>query len=255
MISVIIPTYKSPKTLDICLHSLFAGKSADVPIEVIVVVDGYYDVNKDVLKKYEPSITVLDLQTNYGLPRATNMGVYSAKYSNVLIVNDDNVFPSKWNVHLSNLSTDNTVWSINQIEPLPSMFPQFVIQDFGDVNNFKYEEFIAADSAIGVTSRGMTDETGSTLPIYMKRLDFIRLGGWDESYDTSGVVADWDFFLKCNLTGLQMKRYYGKNFYHFTSQSVNGPARYQAELEGHLYAKFKWGDFIKHDPTTNKKYI
>ena len=35
------------------------------------------------------------------------------------------------------------------------------------------------------------DETGSTLPIFMNKYDFLRVGGWDENYK-DGMVADWD---------------------------------------------------------------
>ena len=44
MISVIIPTYKSPEMLDLCLESAIEGQSEKN--QIIVVVDGYYDLNK-----------------------------------------------------------------------------------------------------------------------------------------------------------------------------------------------------------------
>jgi hypothetical protein len=37
---------------------------------------------------------------------------------------------------------------------------------------------------------------------FMSKVDFLRLGGWDENYE-QGMVADWDFFLKCKLSGLK----------------------------------------------------
>ena len=48
MISVIIPTYKEPEVLDLCLHSAIEGQVQQN--QIIVVVDGYYDINKDVLE-------------------------------------------------------------------------------------------------------------------------------------------------------------------------------------------------------------
>ena len=50
-ISVIIPTYKSPKLLDLCLQSAIEGQILNN--QIIVVVDGFYDLNKDVLEKDE----------------------------------------------------------------------------------------------------------------------------------------------------------------------------------------------------------
>ena len=57
-----------------------------------------------------------------------------------------------------------------------------------------------------------------------------------------GMVADWDFFLKCQLSGLKMLRTYKTNFYHFTSASTNGDKRAIAEQEGHHPdIHFGWG--------------
>ena len=51
MISVIIPTYKSPEVLDLCIKSALQGQFTKN--EIIVVVDGTYDINKIVLEKYD----------------------------------------------------------------------------------------------------------------------------------------------------------------------------------------------------------
>jgi hypothetical protein len=105
-----------------------------------------------------------------------------------------------------------------------------------------------------VASGNKVDETGSTLPIFMSRVDYLRVGGWDENYE-QGMVADWDFFLKCQLSGMKMLRTYECHFYHFASISVNGEKRAQAEMNGHEYAKYKWNSYIKHSPENNLKYI
>lgn len=255
MISVIIPTYKSPEVLDLCLRSAIEGQVNKN--QIIVVVDGFYDLNKEVLEKWKDSIEVLNLQQNIGLCRGTNLGVYNATSDKVLIVNDDNVFPSEWDTALLKDYEPNSVMSPNQIEPTPSMFKQFNIKDCGrDPKSFNLESFWKYEESL----RGYAvDETGSTLPIFMSRLDYLKVGGWDENYDL-GVVADWDFFLKCQLSGLKMIRSYSCHFYHFVSLSTNDTAekmiqRQQAEQDGHEYAKYKWGTYIKHNPVTNLKHL
>jgi hypothetical protein len=45
------------------------------------------------------------------------------------------------------------------------------------------------------------------------------------------------------------------NFYHFASASTNGEKRHTSELNGHEYARYKWGSYIKHNPENNLKYI
>ena len=91
-ISVIIPTFQSPEVLELCLRSAIEGQQGREN-QIIVVVDGHYNINKDVIEKYAKHIDVLNLDQNVGLCRATNLGVYNARFDRVLIVNDDNVFP------------------------------------------------------------------------------------------------------------------------------------------------------------------
>jgi GT2 family glycosyltransferase len=249
-ISVIIPTYKSPEALDLCLASCIQGQEQDN--QIIVVVDGFYDLNKDVLEKHKDSIEILNLEENVGLCRATNLGVYNASNELILIVNDDNVFSLSWDIELLKDYVPNSVISPNQIEPTPSMFKQFHIRDCGrDPKTFSLENYWKYEEPL----RGLfSDETGSTLPIFMSKVDYLRVGGWDENYE-QGMVADWDFFLKCRLSGMKMLRTYNCHFYHFASVSVNGEKRRQAEMNGHEYAKYKWGSYIKHNPLDNSKYL
>lgn len=251
-ISVIIPTFQSPDMLDLCLRSCITGQQNKN--QIIVVVDGFYDINKRVLEKYKEHIEILNLEENVGLCRGTNLGVYNARYDKILIVNDDNVFPQHWDIILENEWQEGHVISPNQIEPYPSMFPQFIIENLGiDPKTFDLEKFWLFD--YHYASGNKVEECGSTLPIFMSKMDYLRLGGWDENYPTNGMVADWDFFLKCQLSDLKMIRNWNLHFYHFSSASVNGYERQIAERKGHEYAKYKWGSPILHNSFNNLKYL
>jgi glycosyltransferase involved in cell wall biosynthesis len=263
MISVVIPTYKSPDALDLCLKSATEGQRNKN--QIVVVVDGFYDLNKAVLEKYRSLVEVLVLEENQGLCRATNLGVYNTSGERILIVNDDNVFDKDWDIKLEMLDAalgDNFVWAPNQIEPSESMFAQFHIKDLGrDPKTFDLEAFWKYTSEINGPKMHW-DNQGSTLPIYIKKIDYMRLGGWDENYE-KGMVADWDFFLKCQLSGMKMYRTYHCHFYHFVSlsvndnesQTINHVTRREAEWRAHNYAQYKWGTNIKHNPVTNLKYL
>ena len=249
MISVIIPTYKSPEMLDLCLTSCIEGQRQDN--QIIVVVDGFYDLNKEVLEKWAPYIDVLNLEENVGLCRGTNLGVYNSKHERILIVNDDNVFQNNWDVNLNERYQSNSVISPNQVEPFPSIFSQFKINNLGtDVKTFDLGQFWDLCDRI---EKGIEDETGSTLPIFMSKIDYLKVGGWDENYE-QGMVADCDFFLKCRLANLKMLRTYNCHFYHFASVSVNGEKRMLAEQAGHEYFKYKWGNYMKRDINNNISY-
>ena len=254
MISVIIPTYKEPEVLDLCLQSIIEGQFNNN--EIIVVVDGFYNINKEVLEKYKDKINILDLPENQGLCRATNLGVYNASNELILIVNDDNVFPYHWDIELEKSYQPNSVVTPNQIEPIPSMFRQFHIKNLGrDPNKFdlkafwKYERDVFEDKI---------EETGSTLPFLMKKIDFIRIGGWDESYPGVWVV-DWEFFMKCEMAGMKMLRTYNCHFYHFVSIGTRLPEdvvkNQQIEQQCHDYFYYKWGTMAKHNSINNSKLI
>lgn len=249
-ISVIIPTYKEPEYLDLCIKSAISGQTNKN--QIIVIVDGFYDLNKSLLDKYGYDIDVVVLEENQGLSRAINIGVYNAIHSRILIVNDDNVFPKNWDEKLQHCQDENIVYAPNQIEPNPSMFRQFHIKDLGkSIQEFDLQKFCKYETEISSMS---VCDSGFTLPILMSKEKFIAVGGWDENYPTNGVVADWDFFLKCSKVGLRVNRVYNCHFYHF-AQIATGTQRQLTEMQGHEYARYKWGSYIKHDPQNNLKYI
>lgn len=255
MISVIIPTYKEPEVLDICINSAITGQKNSN--QIIVVVDGFYEVNKEVLEKYKDSIELLVLEENAGLCRATNLGVYNAGSDKILIVNDDNVFPEGWDQVLLEQYRPGSVLTPNQIEPIPSMFRQFHIENLGrDPKTFNINNFWECDFNI---AEDKLDETGSTLPIFMSKIDYLRVGGWDESYPGAWVV-DWDFFLKCELSGMKMLRTYACHFYHFVSVGTEATpeekqSKAEKEIACHEYFRYKWGQYAKHNPVNNSKLL
>jgi glycosyltransferase involved in cell wall biosynthesis len=254
MISIIIPTYKEPEVLDLCLRSAIKGQKNKN--EIIVVVDGFYEENKEVLSKWKEDISVLNLEENVGLSRCTNLGVYNATHDLVLIVNDDNVFSKDWDLNLESSYEPNSVITPNQIEPIPSMFRQFHIKDLGrDPKTFDLQSFFDYERSI---STNKIEDTGSTLPFMMNRFDYLRLGGWDESYPGAWVV-DWEFFMKCKMAGMKMIRTYKTHFYHFVSigtKSQDRIAQSQVlEQQCHEYSYYKWRKRILHNPIDNSKYL
>ena len=254
MISVILPTYKSPDMLDLCLRSAIEGQQNKN--QIIVVVDGFYDLNKEILEKWSEHIDVLNLEQNVGLCRGTNLGVYNAKHNKILIVNDDNVFPKEWDVELEKELKMGRVITPNQIEPSPSMFKQFHIKNLGqDPTSFDLKLFWNYEESL---PKKNIDRTGSTLPFAMSRLDYLAVGGWDVMYPSPHVV-DWDFFAKCEYHGYEMIRVY-KHFYHFASIATrNSPEEdrisRQKEQQAHLFFENKWGTRAEHNRETNSKAL
>ena len=252
MISVIIPTYKEPEYLDLCLKSAFAGQ--DNKNEIIVVVDGFYELNKPILDKY-PDVVVLDLGENQGLSVATNWGVYNATNEWILVVNDDNVFPESWDTRLEIFCQKGVVISPNQIEPNLSMFPQFHIKDLGKTP----EEFnLSTFWEYEIPLYKPAELNGSTLPFMMNKYDYLAVGGWDVMYPSPHVV-DWDFFLKCEYVGYSMKRVY-VHFYHFAGAATRKTREQdmestRKELVAHEFFANKWDSHAEHYQLDNSKLL
>jgi glycosyltransferase involved in cell wall biosynthesis len=113
MISVVIPTYKEPEALDLCLKSAIEGQKNQN--QIIVVVDGFYDLNEDVLKKYASHLDILNLDENVGMIKAMNLGHYNAIHDLVFHVQDDNVFPTNWDKYLLEAYQPHSVLTPNQM--------------------------------------------------------------------------------------------------------------------------------------------
>ena len=104
MISLIIPTYRNPDYLDICLKSAIENQVNNN--EIIVAVDGFIDESQHVLDKYKQHISVLDLGDNQGMQTALNLAVMNANNETLVIINDDNVLCKDWDIIIENQSVN-----------------------------------------------------------------------------------------------------------------------------------------------------
>jgi glycosyltransferase involved in cell wall biosynthesis len=253
MISVIIPTYKEPEYLDLCLRSAFEGQVNEN--EIIVVVDGFLELNQPVLDKY-PKVKILNLETNQGLSVATNWGVYNSTYDYILVVNDDNVFPKNWDIELEPYLCKGRVVTPNEMEPQPSMFKQKHIKNLSkSPEEFDLYKFWDYEQSLPTLP---AEKSGSTLPFAMYKYDYLAVGGWDIMYPSPHVV-DWDFFLKCEYFGMEMLRIY-KHFYHFCGAATRPTPEQSAEstrkeMLAHDFFNLKWDTRAEHNPLDNSKLI
>jgi glycosyltransferase involved in cell wall biosynthesis len=253
MISVIIPSYRNPKCLDICLNSALENQHGEN--EIICILDGYVEESQHIVKKYKDRVGFVPNPTNQGMQHSLNVGVWNATNEYILIVNDDNVFPKDWDVILETDQKPNLIITPNQIERGPSIF-NFEIGDFGGVEDFNLEEF--TDSEPQYRKQDMTND-GEIFPFYMSKTDYMMVGGFDTIYG-SPFICDWDFFLKLELAGKEFVRSRKLNFYHFGSVATkNGKEgeRFKAsEQSAANIFKYKWGiDPIRHPNNSHKPEI
>jgi GT2 family glycosyltransferase len=247
-ISVIIPSYKTPQYLDLALKSAYENQT-NSKNQIIAIIDGFPEMYDAVLKKY-PGLDVLVNEQNKGQTYCHNTGVMLAEHEQILVVNDDNVFPARWDERLEYAYASNakTVITPNQMEPSPSIFKSFIINDLGTTpDTFRYDEFIDLTYTQGKFVAGLDTHwtpDGQTWPLCMSKTWYMILGGIDPNFP-SPAVADWDFFLRCELAGLNCVRYHGACFYHFAGASTklvgDAEAHNAKEQQSYEYFAHKWG--------------
>lgn len=238
MVSLIIPTYRNPECLDICLKSVFEGQANEN--QIIVSVDGFYEESLEVLSKY-PKVQVLPSEENKGMQMALNLGVMNAINERIVIINDDNVLCKDWDIIIEEDLKEGNVLTINQIEPHAGIF-DFSVKDFGtNPKDFKYDEFIKYEQSI---RKDMLTYDGGIFPFAMWKIDYMIVGGFDTLYK-SPFICDWDFFLKLELNGLLFERTHKSHFYHFGSSATKNGKEGEAfkATEGPAASTYiyKWG--------------
>jgi len=238
-ISVVIPSYRNPKCLDICLHSALENrKSTDN--EIVVVIDGFVEESTHIVEKYFDKVNFIPLEENSGMQHALNVGVYNSRGEWILIVNDDNVFPKDWDTILESDLKDKLILTPNQIERTPSIF-NFVTNDFGGVDNFNFEKY--TEEEVGCRENKLTED-GEIFPFIMQKKYYMAVGGFDTIYD-SPFICDWDFFLKLELIGCKFLRSRKLNLYHFGSMATKNGNESERFRESEMVAaqtfEYKWG--------------
>tara|TARA_R110000868_G_scaffold378447_2_gene643894 strand:+ start:430 stop:1239 length:810 start_codon:yes stop_codon:yes gene_type:complete len=240
MISVIIPTYKNPEYLDICLRSLINGQRNQN--EIIVVVDGYVDKSAHILEKYK-GVLKIEFEENRGIQSGMNIGVWHASNEKIFIINDDNVLPDGWDVRLEELYDENTILTVNQIEPTGPGLYKFPVFDCGQTaTTFDLEKFMETESKL---SKQVLTEDGNIFPIFLNKKWYIAVGGLDTFYNSPNW-CDVDFFMKLQMIpGVTYARTHYVHLYHFGSISTrkSGESEMFREMEGYALQQYhyKWG--------------
>lgn len=251
MLSVIIPSYRNPKYLDLCLHSLVTHQVNKN--EIIVVLDGYADESKEVMKKY-PQVSWLPFEENMGMQTAINCGVWNSLSEKIFIINDDNVLAPEWDVKIEGQYHPNTTITVNQIEPTgPGMF-NFPVVDCGQtVDTFDMLKFIEANKQL---SHNKLTPDGNIFPFLINKRWFMAVGGFDTYYNSPNIV-DWDFFAKLELIPtVGYARTHVTHVYHFGSVSTKKNAESQSFREREAFAmqqyQYKWKQAPYNGPNNTK---
>ena len=236
MISAVIPTYRNPAYLDLCLKSAVENKTRD-DTEIIVVVDGFFGESKAIIEKYA-GISAIPLSQNMGMQYALNIGVINAPTKFVFILNDDNVFGPRWDQKalqaiLGMKEPENAAVTINQVEPTPGIY-HFIVKDLGrTAAEFRYEEWLAFEPTL---ENPVYTDAGRIFPFVISKRWYMAVGGFDTFYK-SPFWCDCDFWLKLELTKqIEFKRCFNAHLYHFGSVATKN----RPDAEAKSFKKSEW---------------
>jgi GT2 family glycosyltransferase len=256
VITVIVPSYKNPKYLSACLKSITENSIVD-STQVIAVLDGFVEMYDEVMKAH-PQVNFLPLENNMGMQYAINIGVMQAETKYIFVINEDNIFPTRWDERLlqsiDKVKDKQFVMTVNQIEPTgPSMF-NFPIANFGEnLETFEYEKFLEKENQIA--SDKLTDD-GHIFPFVLEKKYFMAVGGFDTFYNTP-YACDWDFFLKLELFDFIFPRTHLLHVYHFGAMSTKKTLErfvfQEKEMIGLEQYQWKWGIQPYNKPGVNSK--
>ncbi len=253
MLSVILPTYRNPFYLDLCLESLVRHQQNKN--EIIVIVDGYVDESLAVLEQYSQDIATIQFEENQGMQTAINYGAWNASSEKLLIINDDNVFPTNWDTRIEEQYHPNTIFTINQIEPTgPGMF-NFPVADCGKtVEDFDMEKFLIIEKEL---SENKITTDGNIFPFLINKRWFMAVGGFDTFYNSPNL-CDWDFFAKLELIPtIGHARLHQVHLYHFGSVATKKNDESQKFVQREHYAaqqySYKW-KFTPYNGVNNTKF-
>jgi glycosyltransferase involved in cell wall biosynthesis len=247
MISLIIPSYKNPEYLDLCLKSALENK-VNNKTEIIVIIDGFVDMYNNILEKYNNMVNFIEYENNQGMQNAINVGVYQATNKYVFIINEDNVLPFEWDLRLENVINnykDKGCYTVSQIEPYPSIYDFYCNNNGRNLSEFNYEDFISYEKSLNYNKEIQLNNTGGIFPFIINKKIFMTLGGFDVSYP-GPHVCDWDFFMKLEMLGYDtIPMIKNISLYHFGGMSTkrtNELSQFtEREIQSSLYFEFKWG--------------
>ena len=256
-ISVILPCYRNPDYLALCLDSAISNQTE--PQEIMVAIDGYPEETKSVVDMYRKHIRVLEFEKNHGMQYAINAAVMQATSEWIFVINDDNVFPREWDKRLLPHLTRNHILTVQQIEPTgPGMFNFPVVNCGARIEEFDRRRFEDVEwEQFSLPKLAFTPEGGRIFPFAMEKWWFMAAGGFDTFYKSPNI-CDWDFFLKLEMNPLlHFGRLHTLALYHFGSViTKKGPEAGAFSAKQNYAAKqyeYKWGIPPRNVPDSNSK--
>ncbi|MBI2086316.1 glycosyltransferase family 2 protein [Candidatus Daviesbacteria bacterium] len=190
--SVIIPNWNGKELLSDCLLSLQNQTFKD--FEIVLVDNNSTDYSLEYVNKNFPEVKIINLEKNYGFAKAINEGVKASSAKYVIFLNNDTKADKDFvkkliecaGAHPEVISVNSKLFNFNNRNIIDGV--GILINEVGQARSIGWQEidkgqFNKEECIFGATG-------GASL---FKRLEFLKLGGFDENYFMYSEEVDFAF--------------------------------------------------------------
>ena len=243
-VSIIIPVFNKIELTLQCLNSLNEINSQNI-FEVIVVDNNSTDGTNEILNKVKDSLKyelkIIQNSSNLGFAKANNIGIKSAKYDNILFLNNDTIAEIDFLNKPVEILNSKNIGAVG----IKLLYPDRLIQHAGlafggnklaqHIFNFYPSHYPPANF-----SKEVSAITGACF--FIKKSLFEKLGGFDEAF----INGQEDIDLCMKIKSLGLKIWYSPDawIYHLESQSAN---RLEKAFQNRQLFLKRWENYIVPD--------
>ncbi len=181
-LSIIIVSFNARADLERCLESLHAAPPA-VPHEILVVDNGSTDGSIDVARR-RPDVRLIEVGSNVGFARASNVGIRASRGANLLLLNSDTVVPAA--------AIDGLLAALDRDRDVAVVGPRLVDGSgraelsfgrmIGPLNELRQKRLARSRAVEDRTSRRQYPDWVSGACLLVRRADAEAVGLLDERY-------------------------------------------------------------------------
>ena len=190
--SIIIPNWNGKELLEDCLSSLFAQSFKD--FEIILMDNNSSDESIKYVEDNFPQVKIISLHKNFGFAGAINAGVKASKATYVVFLNNDTSAEKDWlsslvgcaNSHQEVISVNSKLLNFYDKKTIDGV--GILINEAGQAKSIGWEE---QDHGQYEKERYIFGATGGAS--LFKRVDFIKVGMFDENYFMYSEEVDFAF--------------------------------------------------------------
>lgn len=181
LLSVIIPTYNRPRQVLRAVESVL-GQGLSAELEILVVDDGNNSITKEILSHYISSNTIhyLTNPNEHGAAHARNFGVMNSQSKFITFLDDDDCYlPGRLKNMLDTMVSDKYIFVSSA--------------RFHEYFNFQIIKKWPNQLSGIITLNDIRFVNDIDIGFFIKRIDFLNLGGFDTSFSN---LEDWDFLIR-----------------------------------------------------------